>query len=265
MAISFSLRRIKSFTLRQGRLTDRQQEALDTQWSHYVLPLNSQQDFSAAFDGYPSLILEIGFGMGHSFFEDAVTHPEHHFIGIEVYKPGIGSVLSMLKQHPLSNVNVVYTDAVDFLNACIPDGVLNEVHIFFPDPWPKRRHHKRRLIQAPFVKLLAQKLKSNGRLHLATDWEDYAKQMHSVLTADHGFYQEYSMMCPTYLSDQQHRQNIESDADTGAYSAIHEENYEGYAKPVSSKAMRLRSLTKYEQRGQKAGHGIWDLIFRKAN
>jgi tRNA (guanine-N7-)-methyltransferase len=215
-------RTIKSFTLRQGRLTLRQEEALTTQWAHYVLPSNACIDWQTVFPKPAPITLEIGFGMGHALLKNALNFPERCFIGIEVFRPGIGALLAELTTQAIDNVRVFYGDAVEILNRCVPDDSLNAVHIFFPDPWPKRRHHKRRLVQTTFVQLIAQKLLPGGKLHLATDWADYATHMLQVLSP---------------LPD--------------------------WARVDHAQAKEERPLTKYEARGQRLGHDVWDLVFEK--
>src|SRR6185437_3387915 len=178
-----NLRRIQSFVRRDGRLTDAQNNAWMTLWSEYGLELkNAFIDYSAIFGRVAPRIIEIGFGSGHSLLAAAMAYPDKDFIGIETHRPGIGTLLLNIKAQHLSNIRLYYADAVDILTKCIPDNSLTMVQIFFPDPWHKRRHHKRRLIQSNFVNLLADKLQCGGELHLATDWQDYAKQMMNVLS-----------------------------------------------------------------------------------
>lgn len=216
------MRTIKSFVIREGRLTPGQEKTLALAWEKYVLPTDATPDWNAIFpQPQHPLILEIGFGMGHALLHNAGTRPDCNFIGIEVYRPGIGALLAGVEAEQYTNVRVFYGDAVEILGRC-PNHTLDGVHIFFPDPWPKRRHHKRRLIQTAFIQLLAQKLKIGGKLHLATDWEDYAKHMQRVLAP---------------LS-------------------------EWIAVP-SEMDKKNRPLTKYEQRGQKLGHAVWDGVFQK--
>lgn len=219
------MRTIKSFVIREGRLTPGQQKALDVVWEKYILPADTAADWNAIFPQpqYP-LILEIGFGMGHALLHNARTRPDCNFVGVEVYRPGIGALLAGVEAEKYTNVRVFYGDAVEVLQRCVPDNTLDGVHVFFPDPWPKRRHHKRRLIQKAFVQLLAQKLKVGGKLHLATDWEDYAKHMQQVLSP-----------LTEWIA-------IPSETDK-----------------------KNRPLTKYERRGQKLGHAVWDGVFQKTS
>ena len=214
------LRAIKSYVLRAGRITPAQQLALQELWPRYGIELGEQQlDFSSLFPIARPLVLEIGFGMGQSLAEQASAHPEYNFLGIEVHQPGVGSLLHKIKTKELSNIRIICADAVDVLKQMIPDQSLFKIQIFFPDPWPKKRHHKRRLIQPAFVHLLAQKLKPNGMIHLATDWEEYAQQMFAVLSQELALKQ-----CDTTIE---------------------------------------RPLTKFEQRGKRLGHGVWDWVFEK--
>lgn len=218
-------RTIKSFALREGRLTPRQKDALTNESAHYMLPTETRVDWEKIFPHNKPLTLEIGFGMGHALLENARSYPNAHFVGIEVYRPAIGAVLAELKAQKIDNVRIFYGDAVEILNRCIPDNSFDAVHIFFPDPWPKRRHHKRRLIQTHFVQLLIQKLKHAGKLHLATDWEEYAIHMEQVLSP---------------------LETLKNTAKEGLFSNDREN----------------RPLTKYEQRGQRLGHPVWDLIYK---
>jgi tRNA (guanine-N7-)-methyltransferase len=220
-------RRIRSFVLRAGRMTRGQQRAMDEYWPRWGLELEQGMlDAQAAFGRQAPLVLEIGFGMGQSLSEMAAAAPERNFIGIEVHRPGVGRLLHDLGEQGSVNVRVYCEDAVLVLQQCIADASLEGVQIFFPDPWHKKRHHKRRLIQCEFVSLLASKLKPGGRLHLATDWENYAEHMLAVMAGVPQFNNE---------------------AGPGQYSP----------RPD------YRPLTKFEKRGQRLGHGVWDLIFTR--
>lgn len=217
-------RPIRSYVLRQGRLTEAQQRALNEGMPTYgVLYQEKRLDLAALFGRNDSKkILEIGFGMGDSTAKIAQNQPENDFIGVEVHTPGIGSLLKLIQESGLTNVRVIQHDAVEVLNHMIEDSSLDGVHIFFPDPWHKKRHHKRRLIQAGFVSLLCRKLKSRGYLHVATDWQEYAEGVLQVLTAE-----------PELRNSS-----------------------EGFAlKP------EYRPLTKFENRGIRLGHGVWDVVF----
>lgn len=212
-------RPIRSYVRRQGRLTWRQQEALCKESARFALPLTTIESWEALFDRSAVTILEIGFGMGHVLLDLAKRYPEKNFIGIDVYPPGVGSVLAQLAAENLNNVRLFCADALIVL-PLLPQQSLQDILIFFPDPWPKTRHHKRRLIQKSFIELLQTKLQKGGCIHLATDWEDYAKHMLRVLR-----------------------------------------NIEGLREIPADPQMR--PLTKYEQRGQRLGHQVWDFVFEK--
>lgn len=223
----FVPRTIKSFTLRAGRLSPRQARGLDTHLPHYVLPMQETPwCFETAFGRVAETIVEIGFGMGQSLIEMAKARPDLNFVGIEVHRAGIGSLLSDVHDLGLLNIRVAPYDAVEVFRHCIAKNVLHGVQVFFPDPWPKARHQKRRLIQAEFVRVLTEALVPGGYLHCATDWEDYAEQMLAVLSAE------------TWLTNQDK---------SGGFSP----------KP------ERRPLTKFEARGQRLGHGTWDLVFNR--
>jgi tRNA (guanine-N7-)-methyltransferase len=222
------LRRIRSFVRRDSRMTDAQENAFNQLWPTYGLEITKGIiDYSIVFNRVAPTVLEIGFGSGHSLLAAAECYPPYNFIGIETHRPGIGTLLLHLKTKPLHNIRVYYADAVDVLAQCIPDNSLSVIQIFFPDPWRKRRHHKRRLIQPAFVKSVVQKLEVGGEIHLATDWEDYAKHMMNVLS---------------------HESALINMAGLGCYSDRSSQ------RPV---------ITKFEQRGQNAGHEIWELRFVK--
>lgn len=223
-------RRIRSFVLRQGRLTKGQERALETGWPRFGIDYaENQLDLSAVFKRTDSKkILEIGFGMGDSTAKIAQTLPEHDFLAVEVHTPGVGSLLKLIQEQALTNIRVIQHDVVEVLQHMLPDASLDGVHIFFPDPWHKKRHHKRRLIQTEFVKLLCSKLKTGGYLHVATDWQEYAEWVLDVLNAE-----------PLL-------QNTAADLILG------------YAEKPS-----YRPLTKFENRGIKLGHGVWDLVFTR--
>jgi tRNA (guanine-N7-)-methyltransferase len=216
---------IRSFVLRAGRMGSGQQKALNELGPRFVLPYQpTELDLDAIFPRQANRILEIGFGMGAATAEIAENHPENDYLGIEVHTPGIGALLKQIGERNLSNLRIVQHDAVEVLQHMIADASLDGIHIYFPDPWHKTKHHKRRLIQLGFVALLTQKLKLGGYLHLATDWENYAQQMLEVL-----------------MSEKQ-LTNTATD----------------YAPRPE-----FRPLTKFEQRGLRLGHGVWDLVFRR--
>jgi len=220
-------RRIRSFVLRSGRATRSQKRALETAWPRYGLEREAGAlEVEAAFGRRAPLVLEIGFGMGQSLAAMAAANPGVDYLGIEVHRPGVGSLLHAMEEERIENIRIYRDDAVPVLEECIGDGSLHGVQIFFPDPWHKKRHRKRRLIQAPFVALLSRKLRPGGFLHLATDWEDYAEQMLEVLSAD-----------PELI-------NTAPDA--------------GYCPRPEH-----RPLTRFEQRGLQLGHEVWDLAFER--
>lgn len=220
-------RAIKSFTLRAGRLSPRQARALNNWLSDYVLPLNQKPwCFTEIFGRGADTIVEIGFGMGQSLYDMAKARPDINFIGIEVHRPGIGSLVADIHDAGLTNIRIAPYDAVQVFQEVIPADSLYGIQVFFPDPWPKARHHKRRLIQPDFVKVLANALRVDGFLHCATDWEDYAQQMLNVLS------------CEPLLCNQAEGQSFSP-------------------RPAT------RPLTKFEARGQRLGHGTWDLMFMK--
>lgn len=220
-------RRIKSYVLRTGRVSNRQQQGLDLWLKDYELIMSdSPWCFSKEFGRAADTLVEIGFGMGTSLFNMATDNPRLNYIGIEVHKAGIGSLVADLHDHQLSNIRVVTHDAVEVFQTQLEDNSLSGVQIFFPDPWHKKRHHKRRLIQSEFIQLLVKKIKQNGFIHCATDWQEYAEYMLEVLSAE---------------------PSLDNQQLDGSYSP----------KPES------RPLTKFEQRGERLGHGVWDLIFIK--
>ena len=219
-------RPMRSYVLRQGRLTPGQRLALEQQWPTLGIEFTGEAiDFEQVFARTAPITLEIGFGNGASLAEMATADPERDFLGIEVHRPGVGHLLYLAEENALSNLRVMNHDAVEIIQQMIPDNSLDRIQIFFPDPWHKKRHNKRRIVQPEFVELLATKLQQGGVLHLATDWEDYAVQMLNVMEQAVGY---------TNL------------AAGGGYSE----------RPES------RPLTKFENRGLKLGHGVWDLLYR---
>ena len=225
------LRQVKSYVLRAGRTTAGQAKAFEVHGPRLLVPYMADQTFDAraAFGRDAPLILEIGFGMGTATAHIAQVRPQDDFLCCEVHEPGVGSLLKLAGDTGLNNIRLVQHDAVEVMDHMLADASLDGVHIFFPDPWHKTRHHKRRLIQGPFVNRLAKKLKPGGSLHLATDWQPDAEQMLDVLRAE-----------PLLRNT--------ADADTSGYAP----------KPD------YRPLTKFENRGLKLGHGVWDLVFRRA-
>jgi tRNA (guanine-N7-)-methyltransferase len=216
---------VRSFVLRGGRIGPGQQRALDELGPRFVLPFSAEPpDWPMAFGRDAPRVLEIGFGMGDATAQIAAALPGTDFIGVEVHAPGVGALLKRIGEAGLTNLRIVRHDAVEVLQQMVAPGSLAGVHLYFPDPWPKKRHHKRRLIQPAFAALLASRLVPGGYLHCATDWEPYAEQMLQVLAAE-----------PLL-----------------ANSAA------GYAPRPA-----WRPLTKFEQRGLKLGHGVRDLLFRR--
>jgi len=220
---------IRSFVLRQGRMTSGQRSAYERSWSNYGLTREQGViDPRQIFGREAWLNLEIGFGMGTSLADMAEAAPEQDFIGVEVHLPGVGALLKEIEDRGLTNVRIYNIDANDVIDLCLPDASLDRVMVYFPDPWHKKRHHKRRLIQPEFVQRIRHKLRVGGIFHLATDWEGYAEHMMEVLSASEGF--------------------ANSQAD-GQYAPRPED----------------RPVTKFEIRGEKRGHGVWDLLFRRTN
>jgi tRNA (guanine-N7-)-methyltransferase len=216
-------RPLRSYVLRQGRLSPAQRRAHETLLPRYGIAYRAEPlDLRAVFGRAAPKILEIGFGMGETTARLAQMHPECDYLGIEVHTPGIGSLLRRVDELKLTNVRIVPHDAAEVVRDMITDAALNGVHIFFPDPWPKKRHHKRRLLQAPFVRLLATRLAPGAYLHIATDWQDYAESILEVLKSE-----------PLL-------ENTTADFAPGPGS---------------------RPLTKFEARGRKLGHAVWDLVF----
>ena len=219
-------RRIRSFVLRQGRVTKGQERALEIGLPKFGINYEPKLlDLSQAFNRQNSpKILEIGFGMGETTAKIAQTLPDCDFLAAEVHTPGVGALLKLIEEEALTNIRIIQHDVVEVIQNMLADASLDGVHIFFPDPWHKKRHHKRRLIQAGFVKLLCSKLKVGGYLHVATDWQEYAEWVLEVLNAE---------------------PQLKNTA----------ENYA--AKPS------YRPLTKFENRGLKLGHGVWDMVFTR--
>jgi tRNA (guanine-N7-)-methyltransferase len=218
-------RSIRSFVVRAGRMGTGQTKALAELGPRYVLPyVQAPIDPRAVYGRNAPLVLEIGFGMGDATAAIAAARPDTDFLGVEVHPPGVGALLRHIGERALSNVRIVQHDAVEVVQHMVAPGSLAGVHVFFPDPWHKKRHHKRRLIQPGFVHMLAPLLAPGGYLHCATDWQPYAEQMLEVLSAE-----------PLLVN-----------------------TVEAYAPRPD-----YRPLTKFEQRGLKLGHGVWDLVFRR--
>ena len=220
-------RPIRSFVLRQGRMSPAQTRALQTLGPLFIVPFreDSPLDFVKLFGRDAPTIVEIGFGMGESTAAIAAMLPEKNFIGVEVHTPGVGALLKLIGEQGLTNLHIIQHDAVEVLKQMIRDQSLAGLHIFFPDPWPKKRHHKRRLIQPELVTLLAQKLAADGYIHLATDWEEYAQQMLALLQAEPRLKNSATDFAP---------------------------------RPA------YRGTSGFERKGLAKGHDVWDLVFRRA-
>jgi tRNA (guanine-N7-)-methyltransferase len=219
-------RAIRSFVMRSGRITEAQQQALDALWPRYGVEFATQPlDLDALFGRAAPRTVEIGFGNGDNLLALAQAHPEHDFLGIEVHRAGVGRLLLGAEHAHLKNLRIICHDAVDVLAQQLPPRSITELLILFPDPWPKKRHHKRRLIQPPFATLAASRLVPGGLLRLATDWEPYAHHMLEVLNA-----------CPA----------LENTDPSGAFCPRAPD----------------RIITRFEKRGTRLGHGVWDLTFR---
>jgi tRNA (guanine-N7-)-methyltransferase len=221
-------RTIRSFVTRAGRITEAQQRALEDSWPRYGVEFDGTRvlDLDALFGRGAPRVIEIGFGNGENLAALATAHPERDYLGIEVHRAGVGRLMLAAETAQLTNVRIACHDAVEVLEHQIPAGSIDEMLILFPHPWHKKRHHKRRLIQPPFVELAVSRLKSGGVLRLATDWEPYAVQMLEVLSAN---------------------DSLETLAPAGGY--------------VDNTGERI--TTRFEKRGQRLGHGVWDLAFRR--
>jgi tRNA (guanine-N7-)-methyltransferase len=221
----FKPKSIRSFVIRAGRITVGQKNAFDLWWPKYGLSLyKGMIDPDSLFGRQASLVVEIGFGMGDSLLEMARNEPDKNFIGIEVHPPGVGKLINNAGKEGLNNLRVYMADAMDVFEDCIPDGTIDRLQLYFPDPWHKKKHHKRRLLQPAFVEHLRPKLKPGALFHMATDWEAYAEQMLEVM---------------------QNARAFKNSANEGAYSF----------RP------HFRPITKFEKRGERLGHGVWDLLF----
>lgn len=218
---------IRSYVIRSGRMTDSQKSAYDQHWQTYGIELSAGRlDFSEVFGREAPVVLEIGFGMGDSLIDMCVAEPESNFIGVEVHPPGVGRTMNNAALNDLSNFKVFLADAKDVLAECIADNSLSRVQVYFPDPWHKKKHNKRRLLQSEFVRQIASKLGPEGVLHMATDWQEYAEQMLEVATDE-----------PLLVNMAQDQTYV----------------------PRPS----WRPETKFERRGERLGHGVWDLLFKK--
>lgn len=221
------MRQVRSFVRREGRMTERQKAAIDMllpQWGRHIA--DGPVDLAQWFGNTNPVWLEIGFGMGLSLVEQARARPDINFLGIEVHRPGVGSCLATAQAAKLGNVRVFEQDAIEVLDKCIADNSFARVQLFFPDPWPKARHHKRRIVQREFAEQIRQKLQLGGVFHMATDWENYAEHMRDVMNLANGY------------------KNLSITQDF-------------VERPEA------RPLTKFEARGHRLGHGVWDLMFER--
>jgi tRNA (guanine-N7-)-methyltransferase len=217
---------IRSFVVRAGRMTKAQRSAFELGWDAYGLRLaDGAIDLDAVFGRNNPKVVEIGFGMGGSLLEMAEAQPDTDFIGIEVHPPGVGSLINAAQEKNISNLRVYLADATDVLNECFADGSLDRVQIYFPDPWHKKKHNKRRIIQPKFLQLIRKKLRLGGIVHMATDWQPYAEQMLELIVEAEGF----KNMAQDYVP-----------------------------RPD------FRPLTKFERRGERLGHGVWDLMVERS-
>lgn len=220
--------RIKSFVIRAGRMTQAQTKALEQLGPKYLVDVSALEhlDFDEVFGRKAPLVVEIGFGMGRSFIEMAAKDPLSNYLGIEVHPPGVGATLLLIDGMELKNVRLIQYDAFEILKKCIAPESIDALQIFFPDPWPKARHHKRRLINPAFLELVTPLLKHGGEIRMATDWENYAEQMLACLTE---------------------ARELVNTAPDGGYTP----------RPA------WRPVTKFERRGENLGHGVWDLVFKR--
>ncbi|MCS5591078.1 MAG: tRNA (guanosine(46)-N7)-methyltransferase TrmB [Gammaproteobacteria bacterium] len=220
------MRTIQSFVRRSGRLSKAQSVGLNELWPNYGVDLVDNQilEFDKLFATPQDVILEVGFGNGDSLLEMAINQPEKNFLGIEVYEAGVGRIINEANKHQLNNLKIIKDDAVEILRHHIKDNSLSGFQLFFPDPWHKKKHHKRRILQTSLLDMLAEKLKSNGIIHIATDWENYAEHIMETMEAHSRF--------KNTLGDH-----------------------------IYSPRPAHRPLTKFENRGQRLGHGVWDILF----
>ncbi|MCW8195663.1 tRNA (guanosine(46)-N7)-methyltransferase TrmB [Proteobacteria bacterium 005FR1] len=227
MKPEFKRKAVRSYVIRAGRMTAGQKAAFDRYWRHYGLSLfDGVIEPQRVFGRSAPLVVEVGFGMGDSLLAMAKAEPDKDFIGIEVHPPGVGRLINNAGKEEVSNLRVYMADAVDVLNDCIPPESVDRFQLYFPDPWHKKKHHKRRIVRADFLQLVLSRLKPAALLHFATDWENYAEQMAEVLEAAEDFVSE------------------------------------GGASPFVERPA-FRPITKFEQRGARLGHGVWDLLYRK--
>ena len=256
--------RIRSFVLRAGRTTAGQQRAIEVLGPQFLIPFQeSLLDLQAAFNGSARpKILEIGFGMGETTAKIAATRSEDDFLAIEVHPPGVGALLKLIGENTLTNLRLIRHDAVEVLQHMIAPNSLDGIHIYFADPWHKKRHHKRRLIQAEFVKLLVSRLKPGAYLHLATDWHNYAEQMMLVLNAEPALTNasRAQTKLETFTAQDMLKQGEESKGSKEFKPTLEQLNI---LHPAYVDRPAYRPITKFETRGLKLGHGVWDLVYKK--
>ena len=253
--------RIRSFVLRAGRTTAGQQRAIEELGPQFLIPFQDAiLDLQAAFGGSTKpKILEIGFGMGETTAKIAALRSEDDFLAIEVHPPGVGALLKLIGENALSNLRLIRHDAVEILEKMIAPNSLDGIHIYFADPWHKKRHHKRRLIQAAFVQLLISRLKPGAYLHLATDWHNYAEQMLLVLNAQDGLQNTATeqVRIETFGVDDVAVEGVVSNEFKPSMGQLQSQHLGYVERPA------YRPITKFENRGLKLGHGVWDLVYLK--
>jgi len=253
--------RIRSFVLRAGRTTAGQQRAIEELGPQFLIPFQDAiLDLQAAFGGSAKpKILEIGFGMGETTAKIAALRNEDDFLAIEVHPPGVGALLKLIGENALSNLRLIRHDAVEVLEKMIAPNSLDGIHIYFADPWHKKRHHKRRLIQAVFVQLLISRLKPGAYLHLATDWHNYAEQMLLVLNAQDGLQNTATeqVRIETFGADDVAAEGVVSNEFKPSMEQLQSQHLGYVERPA------YRPITKFENRGLKLGHGVWDLVYLK--
>ena len=253
--------RIRSFVLRAGRTTAGQQRAIEELGPQFLIPFQDAiLDLQAAFGGSTKpKILEIGFGMGETTAKIAALRNEDDFLAIEVHPPGVGALLKLIGENALSNLRLIRHDAVEVLEKMIAPNSLDGIHIYFADPWHKKRHHKRRLIQAAFVQLLISRLKPGAYLHLATDWHNYAEQMLLVLNAQDGLQNTSTeqVRIETFGADDIAAEGVVSNEFKPSMEQLQSQHLGYVERPA------YRPITKFENRGLKLGHGVWDLVYLK--
>jgi tRNA (guanine-N7-)-methyltransferase len=258
---SHPVERIRSFVLRAGRTTAGQQRAIEELGPKFLIPFrDGQADLAAVFGGSNKpKILEIGFGMGETTAKIAALRTDDDFLAIEVHPPGVGALLKLIGENQLTNLRLIRHDAVEVLEKMLPENSLDGIHIYFADPWHKKRHHKRRLIQSAFVKLLVSRLKPGGYLHLATDWHNYAEQMLLVLNAEPALQNTSTeqIKIETFGVDDAAKEGESSNEFKPSLAQL-AAHHAGYVERPA-----YRPITKFENRGIKLGHGVWDLVYIK--